>query len=192
MFELGIMVTEIEDEVGKLVGDDENRRTVLADLLEERLAVFAPVLLPIRIAFPQRDLEFGEADFFDLSKRGAENVPTLGDVIAEKAGMFLVEAGEEGDEEVRRVGEILDVLVDDGVAVAGVCPQEVHDAGLSRPAGRGEEDVLGEQAFPEILDESVPKEQIRGIDRGAGVEFGVVGVRGLLGFHNGNVAQRIC
>ena len=98
-----------------------------------------------------------------------------------------MESVEQYLEEVRRVGQVLNVDRHHGKSVLGMIAQVVHDAGLAGPTRRREHYMPGAQRLPQVRQKCRAESQIDRVDGSPRVEFGCV-----LNFHVVLVVHQIC
>jgi hypothetical protein len=74
------------------------------------------------------------------------------------------------EEHVRRVGEVLHVLIDHGIAVLWMSTQMLHHTGLATPSGCLENQMMSAQGLPEFTDERIPELELLWWDDGSYME----------------------
>ena len=165
------------------------------DLVEKLIAVLPPVVFPVGIGVPQLHPELTKFDLRNPAQRIGEQFPAFRQTLNE-IGMPILQSVEDGLKEIGGMGEVLDVLVDHRETVLGEIPQVIHHAGLAGATWGGEENMPGAEGLPEFGEEVLAEQQIGRVYRGAGVEFGAIGVgwHGLVTpvLHDETVIKQIC
>ena len=178
---------QVEQHVGKLVDDEQNRDAGTASSGEKHVAVLTPVRAPVGIAPSQRKLETADTDLVDLSQHATDKSPTCSKSIAHEIRMRIMESIEQHLEEVGRMGQVLNVDRHHRIPVLGMVTQVIHDAGLAGSSRRGEHQMRGAQRSPQLRHKCPAESQVTRVDGSAGVEFGDVSH-----FHVVLVVKHVC